>query len=190
MNAFQSSQHFRPYLAVGERVLWSGQPKQGLTLSGRDALLVPFSLVWGGFAIFWNAMVWLTPFHASASGGSGWFMRLWGLPFLAIGLYMIAGRFFHDALLRRKLFYAVTDRRIIVLRGRKVSSREIARLPRLELSEHRDGTGTLDFEASPNLRGGGKNFSGWLPALGTSAQFFRIRDPQKVYQLIRDQNHS
>ena len=128
MDPFQSNQNFQPYLLSGERTLWFGQPKQGLALSGKDALLIPFSLMWGGFAIFWNAMVWLAPFDGSAEGSPDWFFKLWGLPFLVIGLYLIFGRFFHDAYLRKKLFYAVTDQRILTLRGSKFISLDIQRL--------------------------------------------------------------
>lgn len=190
MTAYQSFNPFQPYLLPGELVLWSGQPKQGLALSGRDALLIPFSLMWGGFAIFWNAMVWLAPFDTGSGGSAVWFFKLWGLPFLIVGLYLIAGRFFHDARIRKKLFYAVTDQRILVLRGSKISSLDIHRLPRLELSEQRDGTGTLAFEGSNMPWGGMNGFSWWLPALSSATQFFRIQDPRNVYELIRNQAHS
>jgi len=190
MDAFQSLQPFQQYLLPGERVLWTGQPKQGIALSSRDTFLIPFSLLWGGFAIFWNIGVWTFP----SNGGEdpGLFFRLWGLPFLVIGLYLIAGRFFHDAHIRKNLFYTVTDQRILVLRKSKITSLDIHRLPRLELSEHSDGTGTLTFEAA-NLGpwGGGMNgFSWWLPSLGSATQFFRIQNPRRVYELIRNQAQS
>ena len=187
----QSSQPFQPYLLTGERMLWSGQPKQGLTLSGKDAYLIPFSIMWGGFAIFWNAAVWLAPFDTKTSANPDWFFRLWGLPFLVVGIYMIVGRFFHDAYIRKKLLYAVTNQRVLTLRGSKIISLDIHRLPRLELSEHRDGTGTLAFEASNTMASGRMNGIGvWLPAYGTNAQFFRIQNPRNVYELIRNQGLS
>lgn len=192
MDQFQIAQPFQPYLFSGERILWSGRPKQGVALSGRDSFLVPFSLMWGGFAIFWNVSVWMLPFGgANSDGEPDWFFKLWGLPFLLVGLYLIAGRFFHDAHIRKKLFYAVTDQRVLTLRGSKIVSLDIHRLPRLELSEHRDGTGTLAFEANNTFSMGGMNgLSWWLPSIGASSQFFRIDGSRKVYEIIRDQSKS
>jgi hypothetical protein len=186
---------FRPYLLPNERVLWSAQPKQGIALSARDGLLIPFSLMWGGFAIFWNAMVWFAPFGSSGDGGPGWFFRLWGLPFLVVGIYLIIGRFLHDAAIRKRLNYAVTDQRVLVLRSSrssKITSLDIARLPRLELTEHRDGTGTIAFDNDAPFGNFGRNngFSWWVPSLSSSAQFFRIDDPRTVYELIRNQSRA
>jgi hypothetical protein len=184
----QPADRFRPYLLTGERILWTGQPKQGLTFSARDTFLIPFSLLWGGFAIFWNVGVWtMVPYN---QGGPDWFFRLWGLPFLAAGLYFIFGRFLHDASIRKHLFYAVTDQRVLLLRRSKITSLDIHRLPRLELSEHSDGSGTITFEP-PNFGswGGMNGFSWWTPAVG-GTQFFHITDPRKIYELTRDQAHS
>lgn len=189
MIAFEMINRFQPYLFAGERVLWSGQPRQGITLSSRDTFLIPFSLLWGGFVIFWNIGVWAIP----SAGGTdpGLFFRLWGVPFLIAGLYLMIGRFFHDAYIRKNMFYAVTNQRILVLRRSKITSLDIHRLPRLEYSEHSDGTGTLAFEASNFGPWGGMNgFSWWLPSVTGGTQFFRIHDARKVYELIRNQAHS
>jgi hypothetical protein len=187
MNLLQSTDDFRPYLFSDERIVWRGEPKQGLVLTGRDAFLIPLSLVWGGFAIFWNVSVWSFP-----GAGPPLFFRLFGLPFLIIGLYFILGRFFHDAHIRKTMSYAVTDQRVLVVRGSKVMSLDIHRLPRLELSEHNDGTGTLTFEAGNNSMywGGMNGFRWWVPSLNDTAQFFRIDDPRRVYEIIRNQSRA
>ena len=90
---------------VGQGACWSGQPKQGLLLRGGDALLIPFSLMWGGIAFFWNATVWFGLGEPGRGAGQpmDWFFRLWGLPFLVVGLFIFAGRFWHDAWLHRNL---------------------------------------------------------------------------------------
>lgn len=188
MDSFRSSHLFQPYLLTGERVRWSGQPKQGLAAGNRDIFLIPFSLLWGGFAIFWNAMVWFPPGNTSTGESPDLFLKLWGLPFLIVGVYLIIGRFLYDSAVRKRLFYAVTDQRVLILRGSKITSLDIDRLPRLELTEHRDGTGTLAFEASNLGSSAGTNgWSWWLPSVSGS-QFFRVQNPRNIYRLIRNRD--
>ena len=66
-------------------MLWSGRPGQGIVFTGRDVFLVPFSLVWCGFAIFWETSV-------SRTQAPGFFL-VWGAMFVTLGLYFVAGRF-------------------------------------------------------------------------------------------------
>jgi hypothetical protein len=162
-------------LMPGERLLWSGRPGQGILFSGHDAYLVPFSLLWGGFAVFWNVSVWRED--------DPLFFRLWGLPFLVAGLYFIAGRFLHDAWLRARTHYGVTDRRVLIARGSALRSLDRATLPLLDMEERRDGSGTIWFGDRPSpfdRRGSGV----WTPAAGQTAQLQRISDVRSVYQFI------
>jgi len=127
-------------LSGDERVLWAGRPLPGVRLKASDALMIPFSLMWGGFAIFWEASVW--------SVGAPLFFRLWGVPFVLVGLYMIAGRFFFDAKVRERTVYALTDRRAIIASGlwyRSVRSIELRRLSELGFTESSGGIGTITF---------------------------------------------
>ena len=114
-----------------ERLLWQGRPAGGLIFQTSDILAIPFSLLWGGFALFWNVSVW------TIADGAPWFFKLWGLPFLAVGLYITVGRFFADMWMRNRLLYAVTDRRILILRSYSstIRSYDIQHLPALELEE-------------------------------------------------------
>lgn len=182
MDKLQLAQSFQPYLTAGERVVWTGRPKRGFVLSSKDGLLIPFSLIWGGFALFWNAGVW------GIIGGNEApvFFRLWGLPFLTVGLYVIFGRFLHDAYIRKGLRYAVTNQRVLVLRKSKITSLDVQRLPRLELSEFHDTTGTLNFEAERLGSWSEMNgISWWVPSLSGAAQFFRIENARTVYELVQ-----
>jgi hypothetical protein len=194
MDVLQSFQPFQPYLFAGERIVWSGQPKPGIAFSRSDILAIPFSLMWGGFAIFWNYGVWTS--FPSAGTPDDWFFKLWGMPFLAAGLYLIVGRFVYDAWIRARTYYAITNERVLILRKRPTTrfiSRDIQSLPMLELTQHGDGTGTIVFDSdelgySMFIRSGGSSF--WAPAASATAQFFRIDNPRRAYELIRKQPYA
>ena len=173
MDDLSATTAVQPYIQSGEKILWAGRPGQGPRLQSSDVFLVPFSLMWGGFAIFWESQAVKTdgPF----------FMKLWGIPFVLIGLYLIVGRFFWDSLVRSKQIYALTNQRLIILRGRSLKSSSLRSLPQLNLSTRSDGSGTIDF-GQPSM-GRSNNFSGWSSSSsGTSFQFLNNADA--IYALI------
>jgi hypothetical protein len=99
------------HLREGEQLLWVGRPDPRVRFTKADGFLVPFSILWGGFAVFWEAGVIVS--------GAPPLFTLWGIPFVLIGLYFIFGRFIVKR--RRKLatVYGVTPSRAIVCTGER-----------------------------------------------------------------------
>ena len=139
MEQYEIEREVARELSSSERLLWSGQPRQGLMFRPADALMIPFSILWCGFAIFWE-------FGASRSDQQSWFFTLWGIPFVLVGLYMVFGRFFADARERQNTLYAITNERVMIIGGlfkRVVRSFSLRTLPEISLTEQDDGRGTI-----------------------------------------------
>ena len=162
-------------LSPGERLLWCGQPRRGIKFRGSDGITIPFSLMWCGFAVFWEVSV--------IKSGAPFFFKLWGIPFVLVGLYMVIGRFFVDAYARERTFYGVTNERVIIIGGitsRETKSLALRTLADVSLSEHSDGSGTITF---------GPQYP--YPADGTSRRRYRapafelIERAKEVYDIIR-----
>lgn len=127
--------------------MWSGVPARGLRLRAADATMIPFTLLWCGFAIFWEVQA----IRSHAPTG----MVVWGVPFVALGLYVLGGRFIVDAMMRTRTVYAVTNRRVLIVRtlfGERVTSLSLDRLPELNAATHRDGTTTITFGPTERRR--------------------------------------
>jgi len=171
---------FTGRLLPGERIVWSGRPGQGVIFTGRDAFLVPFSLLWCGFAVFWTFSVTRVP-------GTPPFFALWGAMFVCIGLYFVAGRFVFDAWVRRGMSYALTDRRVLIARSApsaNFTAVTLDRLPDAHLSEAADGRGTIRFGA-PAMAFGRSGLSIWSPALDPTPQFLAIDGARSVFDMIQ-----
>jgi hypothetical protein len=134
-------------VSSGETVLWTGKPNPRVIFHPSDWFMVPFSFLWGGFAVFWEAGVsGLGPW---AGKGNPWsFGMLWGIPFVLIGQYLIWGRFFYVAWKKKRIVYALTNERILVVvrpPQQKVISRYLQNVPGIEKEIRSDGIGTLKF---------------------------------------------
>lgn len=104
-----TSTPLRRLLSPGERVLWEGQPDVWAYSMRGAWYLIPFSLLWGGFAIFWEI--------TAISSGAPFFFLLWGIPFVAVGQYLIFGRLIVARREAARTFYAITDRRLLIESG-------------------------------------------------------------------------
>lgn len=169
------------HLESEELLIWSGRPKQGIILRGSDAFMIPFSIFWSGFAVFWVAGVF--------TQGASLFWVLFGGLFVLIGLHFMVGRFFLDSRVRANTFYGLTNRRVIILSGilsRSITSLPLRTLHDLSLRERADGRGTILFGRShPHV--------GWYAGMqwpGMSAyetqSFELIEHSKRVHDQILD----
>ena len=186
---YQTQEIIERELDHSERYLWSGRPKQGIFLRGSDVIMIPFSLLWGGFAIFWEYMaLGVTPQAQNAPAGIAIVFPLFGLPFVLVGLYMIFGRFIVDARLRSKTYYGVSDKRVIIVSGlfkQTVKSLDIKSLDNISLVEKANGAGSIIFgQAAPAGAGYGM---GGFPGRSqyTTPQFELIENARNVYSEIQ-----
>jgi len=170
-------------LAPAEKVLWAGQPRQGIILRGFDALLLPFFLVWtGGVGAAAVAML-----RAPKTDMVGIIMM--SVIFVPVGLYALVGRFFVEARQRSRTFYAVTSERIVIVFGlfsRTVKSIELKSLGEMALSERRNGSGSIVFGPSSPfdwMYGGAAGFPGMASRM--AARFEAIPSVRSVYETIR-----
>lgn len=136
MDYMDNYQFCRPYIITGESILWKGKPEKGNIFTRRELVLLPFSLMVCGFSLFWEYMAMQT---------GQLFPILWGLPIVGIGIYMLIGRYIQAAFLRNKTFYVITNKKVIVKKGSRISMYDGHDLPPMEVEIHKNGNGTLLF---------------------------------------------
>lgn len=165
----------RPHLQNGENLLWTGKPKNGIVFRQADIFLIPFSILWCGFAVFWVIMALQAGLFA-----------LFGIPFVIVGLFLVFGRFIIDSKQRKNTTYGLTEDRIIIKSGitsKKVKSLNIKTLSDIEYSEKSDGSGTISFGSKNPMMiwGDGMN---WWPGMKSNPQLDLIPNVGKVYSQI------
>jgi hypothetical protein len=131
----------------GERVLWTGSPSSTRPFLPADAVLIPLTVLWASFAVFWET--------AAARPGAPGFFMLWGVPFIVIGAYITVGRFFVRARRLASTTYAVTDQRVIEQVSWPRTRTRTSYLSQLDppvVAVGKDGsTGSLAFGAMPTM---------------------------------------
>ena len=119
------SNRWEDYLDADEKLLWQGAPATGLRFSGKGAVMSVFGVFFFGFSVFWITMA---ATMANTGSAFDFLFPLFGLPFVAVGFWLVIGHWFFDAYKRKKSRYALTNKRAIIARsvfGRKLESYEI-----------------------------------------------------------------
>lgn len=130
-----------------EAVEWHGWQLGQLEL--RSFGLYLFAIPWTAFAVMWTTLA----AGAMASSGEdgpgwiGWAFPLFGLPFVAIGVAMLAGPFL-PLMQKGRVLYVVTNKRVLKLgMGRELEVQAVPadRIGLVTRNEKRDGTGGLQI---------------------------------------------
>ena len=174
MTSFSDHAALRPFLLPSERIVWTGRPQQGLIFNFSDLFTAPASLAAAG------AVAWL-------ARGQDWHNIPQQIPevLLLLGLlYAGVGRFLHEAWARRRLLYAVTNQRVLMLHGTaRLESHDLAWLPMLEF-EQQEGSGTITIEDPPTPDGLFGSVAQRVSPLTKGFCFFRVECAREVYDLI------
>lgn len=120
-----------PYVLPNETLLWTGRPDPAKHLTPKDVWLVPFSLFWSGFSIFWVV--------AAAMKSASPVFALFGVPFVVFGLYFVFGRFIYKARRKRETVYGLTSARALVAVGAGSLSEAPLQHTLVERNRSRDG---------------------------------------------------
>jgi steroid 5-alpha reductase family enzyme len=92
--------------------------------------MIPFSLLWSAFAVFWEYTV--------VTNKDGLFAAVWGIPFCAIAVYTVVGRFGYKHYRKKHTLYGITTQRAVIISARLV--RDIS-LPHRDVTVRRTRDG-------------------------------------------------
>jgi len=193
--SYNTSSELQSELVSGESLLWSGQPLRKVIFHRQDWFGIPFSLMWGGFAIFWELGVTGHWDNSGNSHSSPGFFVLWGIPFVLIGQYLIWGRFLYSDWRKTRTYYGVTNKRVLVVStgsNRRVTDAYFSNLDSVSLTTRYDGIGTIEFAPEPDVQSvwgySGYRRRGNQMGIDLSRlAFFDIAEARNVYQLIQSQ---
>lgn len=175
----------------GERLLWQGVPKQGLMLRVGDIFLIPFSALWFGGALFWEGSVLLawafgnSSMDAEVTGIVSLF-ALFGIPFVLVGFYIFAGRFWHDKWRRSNTLYGLTDDRAILISRSGTKSVPLTANTEINVKHHKNGRSTISFgrEASFFNASMSNQWGAWT-GKPSSPTFEAVSDGGSVYKKVK-----
>jgi hypothetical protein len=173
-------------LLPGERLLWTGRPRPGLTPNSR--LLLSFAgvvLLVVSLFLFQQGQI-MGPIDASDPQGRVLrAMRLIQGISVLVPVLVLAVPAGLDLLARRRTAYALTDRRVVIaagLNGRRVTSRSLLLLGAVTLEVRADGSGTIGF--GPETKQAAQAFGFTWLSPGSADRFDGIPDAREVYALL------
>ncbi len=178
-------------LLPGEEILWEGRPRisSGINLGNIGQSV--FGLFWLGFSLFWTITAFLMTRAIPGNDPTAMFFKiffpLFGLPFIAIGVFIV----FINPMKKKNstinTSYYLTDQRLIIYNNGSspvFNSVFIKNSGTVQLIENRDGTGNIVFDSIFNNTSANRRSYGSYVVPAYNNCFYRIDEAEEVYKLI------
>lgn len=172
--------------AQGERILWAGQPQPRRMWPFFGIWL--FAIPWTVFSLFWEGMA-LSPWFASTKAPDhitwtfGIVMPIFGIPFVVIGLAMMASPFWIMAKAKMTV-HALTDKRLLTVttgRTTKTNAVAIKNTGSVTTQTAADGSGSFKVTTGSHIDSDGDRITdrfevvGVDDAAGLAREFRKLR---------------
>jgi hypothetical protein len=174
-----ATNHLKQYLESDEVLIWAGQPKKGIVFEISDIFKTIFILAL--FIFLYIAVKLLSEISVMIAIPIG-------IIFFSGGIVLGFGRFFIDAELRKKTFYGLTNKRVIItssLAHKKIQSVYFSSKPKIEFIPNLDGTSTIDLVIKEPIGPGGGGLK-WIPNIKGYTYLYRLPDGEFVHKKIKE----
>ena len=185
-------------LDPGERILWQGRPRPGLSLRGFSPIEAGMGAFFMVFALVWINMTLEIGNSFRDAPGFVRLFPLFGVIFFVAGFWIAIGGLLWQSFLLTRTHYTLTDRRGFIavdhpFAGRKLSDYRIR--PETELKLYDGSPGAVQF-ATRRVTSTQYRTHSVNPGVGPRRMtrtnrevpvfFDRIDDPRRVYRLLRE----
>ena len=177
------------HLEEHERVLWEGRPRGGIVFRSSDVpgmLGASVLLLVSASFIVVGAMAFGREIRESSAFVFFLLFFLGGVGLAAVGLFGLVAPFALDARRRARTRYLLTNRRAIVVSGRRRKSFELGTLGEGSYEEKADGTGTVSFGRTSASE---EWLVGWMLPFTNRylrPRFEMVAEPRRVHGIVLD----
>ncbi len=188
---FEISDKIKHHMVNGEELLWSGQPDARKIFTISDIIIIPITaIIFTAVLLTEISFVLDIVINNDSSMISNIVKVFFVLLFLLVSFYITLGRFVYKKYRKKKTLYAVTNKRIIIIKmgvKEEVTYRVINQISTMTISLGKKGIGSIRFNQHSTYYKFYENTGldvPWLFYGYGGLNFFDIHFAQEVYELI------
>ncbi|MBO5374207.1 MAG: hypothetical protein J6A54_02005 [Clostridia bacterium] len=181
----QNESNIKDYILADEKLLWRGEPTKKIRLLPAEKFNVAFGIAWTAFSVFWMSLAY-SIVNQTEQGFS--FIKIFpafGLPFFIIGIYFMLIMPIRIIISRRRIEYALTDKRALILyvgKREKLSAYKYTEIQNLNFGCDELGNGYVTF-----ISAGNKSLSTGTRVKAHAKKvcgFYHVSEVKKLYKIL------